>query len=131
MPLGNLASDADATADLALLQPHVDELLAQLGLEAHSVSGDLVRETCARGARRRWCRRGRARQWLMRDRAHFGRGGGRLRCRYGGSELHSVAAVMGGVASQEVLKLLTHQFVPLNHTFVFNGVHGASQTFAL
>ena len=53
------------------------------------------------------------------------------RCRYGGSELHNVAAVLGGVVAQEALKLLTHQFVPLNNTFVFNGIRGSSLTVAL
>ena len=31
------------------------------------------------------------------------------------SELHNVAAFMGGLASQEVVKLLTHQFIPMNN----------------
>ncbi|KAI9909285.1 hypothetical protein PsorP6_015308 [Peronosclerospora sorghi] len=32
-------------------------------------------------------------------------------------ELHTIAAVMGGVAAQEAVKLITHQFEPLNHTY--------------
>ena len=44
------------------------------------------------------------------------------RGRYGGSELHSVAAVVGGVGAQEVTKVLLRQFVPAAGTFVFNGV---------
>ena len=31
-------------------------------------------------------------------------------CRYGAAELHSVALYVGGVASQEVIKVLTHQY---------------------
>ena len=42
-------------------------------------------------------------------------------CRYGAGEIHSVAAFLGGVASQEVIKLITHQFVPLNSTFMYEG----------
>jgi hypothetical protein len=40
------------------------------------------------------------------------------------SQLHTVSSFVGGVASQEVIKLLTHQFIPMNNTFVFNGVCG-------
>ncbi|KAJ6674692.1 NEDD8-ACTIVATING ENZYME E1 REGULATORY SUBUNIT [Salix viminalis] len=35
-------------------------------------------------------------------------------CRFGASELHAVAAFIGGIASQEVIKLITKQFVPMN-----------------
>ena len=41
-------------------------------------------------------------------------------CRYGGHELHSVAAFLGGVAAQEVIKLITHQYVPVNNTLIYN-----------
>jgi hypothetical protein len=51
-----------------------------------------------------------------------GTGGGR----YGGSELHSVAAAVGGIGAQEVTKVLLRQFVPAGGTFVFNGVTGKS-----
>ena len=51
-------------------------------------------------------------------------------CRYGAASLHSVAAFMGGVASQEVVKLITHQYIPMCHTLVFNGIAGDSTTFA-
>lgn len=46
-------------------------------------------------------------------------------------ELHNVAALMGGVAAQEAIKIITHQFVPLNHTYVFNGIAGLAATYAL
>lgn len=52
-------------------------------------------------------------------------------CRFGGAELHAVAAFIGGVASQEVIKLITKQFVPLTGTFVFNGIDHKSQVLAL
>ncbi|PKA52596.1 NEDD8-activating enzyme E1 regulatory subunit [Apostasia shenzhenica] len=48
-------------------------------------------------------------------------------CRFGGSELHGVAAFIGGIASQEAIKLITKQFVPLNGTFIFNGIDQKSQ----
>ncbi|KAI8051621.1 hypothetical protein BDF22DRAFT_656479 [Syncephalis plumigaleata] len=50
-------------------------------------------------------------------------------CRYGHAELHNIAALMGGVTAQEVIKLVTHQYVPLNHTCIYNGIRGATQSF--
>jgi len=47
-------------------------------------------------------------------------------CRFGGSELHSVAAYMGGVAAQEVIKLITRQFVPVNNTYIYNAMKQSS-----
>jgi len=41
--------------------------------------------------------------------------------RWGGAELHNIAAFMGGVAAQEVIKIATEQLVPVNNTFVYNG----------
>uniref|UniRef100_K3W937 NEDD8-activating enzyme E1 regulatory subunit n=1 Tax=Globisporangium ultimum (strain ATCC 200006 / CBS 805.95 / DAOM BR144) TaxID=431595 RepID=K3W937_GLOUD len=46
-------------------------------------------------------------------------------------ELHNIAAIMGGVASQEAVKIITHQFVPLNHTYVFNGIAGIAGAYDL
>jgi len=47
-------------------------------------------------------------------------------CRYGNSQIHNLAAIMGGVAAQESIKLITHQWVPLSNTFVFNGINSSS-----
>lgn len=52
-------------------------------------------------------------------------------CRFGASELHAVAAFIGGIASQEVIKLITKQFVPMVGTFIFNGIDQKSQLLAL
>jgi len=46
--------------------------------------------------------------------------------RYGGCEMHNIAAFQGGVVSLEVIKLATHQWVPLVNTFIFNGINGTS-----
>lgn len=48
-----------------------------------------------------------------------------------GAELHNVAAFLGGVASQEALKLLVRQYVPLNSTFVHNAIDCTSLTLPL
>lgn len=42
--------------------------------------------------------------------------------RYGNAEYHAIASVVGGVASQEAVKIITGQYVPLNHTYVYNGI---------
>ncbi|KAI3732498.1 hypothetical protein L1987_63703 [Smallanthus sonchifolius] len=52
-------------------------------------------------------------------------------CRYGAAELHAVAAYIGGVASQEIIKLITRQFVPMSGTFIFNGIDHKSQLLSL
>ncbi|KAF9688292.1 hypothetical protein SADUNF_Sadunf02G0182400 [Salix dunnii] len=52
-------------------------------------------------------------------------------CRFGASELHAVAAFIGGIASQEVIKLITKQFVPMVGTFIFNGIDHKSQLLTL
>ncbi|KAI5654601.1 hypothetical protein M9H77_31788 [Catharanthus roseus] len=51
--------------------------------------------------------------------------------RYGAAELHAVSAFIGGVASQEVIKLITRQFVPMTGTFIFNGIDHKSQILRL
>ncbi|KAL3904058.1 MAG: hypothetical protein SGILL_010213, partial [Bacillariaceae sp.] len=42
--------------------------------------------------------------------------------RYGNAELHGVASVVGGVASQEAVKLITGQYVPVDNTYIYNGI---------
>eukprot|EP01105_Mastigella_eilhardi_P013980 TRINITY_DN3183_c1_g1_i1.p1 TRINITY_DN3183_c1_g1~~TRINITY_DN3183_c1_g1_i1.p1 ORF type:complete len:405 (+),score=120.32 TRINITY_DN3183_c1_g1_i1:608-1822(+) len=49
-------------------------------------------------------------------------------CRYGGAELHTTAAAIGGIAAQEVVKLVTHHFVPLVGTLVYDGIHCTTTT---
>lgn len=43
-------------------------------------------------------------------------------CRFGASELHCVSAVLGGIAAQEAIKLLTKQYVPFVGTLVYNAM---------
>ena len=49
-------------------------------------------------------------------------------CRFGGGEIHSIAAYIGGVAAQEVIKMLTKQYVPLNNTYIYNANSSTSLT---
>ncbi|CAN7989608.1 unnamed protein product [Ixodes pacificus] len=52
-------------------------------------------------------------------------------CRYGAAEIHTVAAFIGGCGAQEVIKLVTGQYVPLDNTFIFNAMASTSETFTL
>lgn len=49
-------------------------------------------------------------------------------CRYGAAEIHSVAAFVGGVAAQEVIKVITCQFVPFNNTLIYSAVSSTTLT---
>ena len=40
------------------------------------------------------------------------------------SELHNIAAFVGGVGAQEAVKIITHQYVPMNNTYIYNGIAG-------
>ena len=51
--------------------------------------------------------------------------------RAGGSELHVIATIIGGIASQEAIKLLTAQFLPLNGTLLYNGISCNSSVISL
>lgn len=50
-------------------------------------------------------------------------------CRYGGAELHSVAAFLGGAAAHECVKLLTGQYLPLDNLVLYNAVTGNVSSF--
>lgn len=52
-------------------------------------------------------------------------------CRFGGSELHNIAAFMGGVGSQEAIKVITCQWLPTNNAFVYNGINSTTTSFEL
>lgn len=51
--------------------------------------------------------------------------------RYGGTELHNISSLLGGVAAQECVKIVTHLFVPLHNCYLYNGIAGCSSTFEL
>jgi amyloid beta precursor protein binding protein 1 len=42
--------------------------------------------------------------------------------RYGNAEVHAVASVVGGVASQEAVKIITGQYIPVDNTYIYNGI---------
>ena len=51
--------------------------------------------------------------------------------RVGACEIHNIAALIGGIASQEIVKILTKQYVPMNNTYIYNGVAGVGATYEL
>lgn len=52
-------------------------------------------------------------------------------CRYGGAELHATSAFIGGCIAQEVIKLVTNQYLPVNDTLIYNAMSASTRTFRL
>ncbi|CAG8439886.1 7380_t:CDS:10 [Ambispora gerdemannii] len=52
-------------------------------------------------------------------------------CRAGGSEIPNIASLLGGLVSQEVIKLITQQYIPIDNTTVFQGIRSTSTTYSL
>ena len=51
--------------------------------------------------------------------------------RYSGGEIHSVSAATGGLVAQEIIKIVTKQYVPVNNTCVYDGINSRCQTLRL
>lgn len=51
--------------------------------------------------------------------------------RFGESEIHCISALIGGVGSQETIKLITNQYTPINNTFLYIGVNSTAQVLKL
>jgi NEDD8-activating enzyme E1 regulatory subunit len=51
--------------------------------------------------------------------------------RYGQAEIHTIASIVGGVASQEAVKLITGQYVPMNNTYFYNGIASTAGVYKL
>lgn len=52
-------------------------------------------------------------------------------CRYGGVEIHGISAFIGGCVAQEVIKIITKQYKPINNTFIYNGITSETAGFTL
>ncbi|KAL8757537.1 MAG: hypothetical protein Q9199_002143 [Rusavskia elegans] len=48
-----------------------------------------------------------------------------------GAELHNISALTGGMVAQEVIKVLTKQYIPIDNTCVFDGIASKSAVFRL
>ena len=51
--------------------------------------------------------------------------------RAGGGELHNISALTGGMVAQEVIKVITKQYIPIDNTCVFDGIGSRCQVFRL
>lgn len=52
-------------------------------------------------------------------------------CRYCGLEPLPIAALIASVAAQEAVKLITHQYSPLDNSYVYCGINGVGASFRL
>ncbi len=46
-----------------------------------------------------------------------------------GGELHNVSALTGGMVAQEVIKVITKQYIPIDNTCVFDGIVSKTEVF--
>ena len=53
------------------------------------------------------------------------------RTRSGHADLPSTAALLGGVAAQEAIKIVTRQYIPIDNTVVYDGIKQAMGVFQL
>jgi NEDD8-activating enzyme E1 regulatory subunit len=44
-----------------------------------------------------------------------------------GGELHNISALTGGMVSQEIIKVITKQYIPIDDTCIFDGIKGRTQ----
>jgi amyloid beta precursor protein binding protein 1 len=95
-----LALERDAEA----VQKHIVDIVAKLGLEEN----DLIRST------------------LLSTEDDKKLAFAKEMTRYQNAEIHNVASVVGGVASQEAVKLITGQYVPMDGNYLFNGIVGVA-----
>lgn len=47
--------------------------------------------------------------------------------RAAGAELHNISAVMGGLVAQELIKIVTKQYIPIDNTCIFDGIESRCQ----
>lgn len=50
-------------------------------------------------------------------------------CRYGGAEIHSIAAFLGGCCAHEVIKIVTKQYKPIDNTLIYDGIKSQTSVF--
>ncbi|KAG0652851.1 NEDD8-activating enzyme E1 regulatory subunit [Hyphodiscus hymeniophilus] len=48
-----------------------------------------------------------------------------------GGELQNISALTGGMVSQEVIKIITKQYIPINNTCIFDGIASRTQVLCL
>ena len=48
-----------------------------------------------------------------------------------GGELHNISALTGGMVAQEMIKIITRQYVPIDNTCIFDGIASRTQVLRL
>jgi amyloid beta precursor protein binding protein 1 len=48
-----------------------------------------------------------------------------------GGELHNIAALTGGMVAQEMIKIITKQYIPIDNTCIFDGIASRTQVLRL
>ncbi len=51
--------------------------------------------------------------------------------RAGGGELHNISALTGGMVAQEIIKIVTKQYIPIENTCIFDGISSRCQVLRL
>ena len=51
--------------------------------------------------------------------------------RSGGNELHNISAVIGGMVAQEMIKIITKQYIPIDNVCIFDGIDSRCQVVRL
>jgi amyloid beta precursor protein binding protein 1 len=44
-----------------------------------------------------------------------------------GSEIHNISALTGGMVAQEIIKVVTKQYIPIHNTCVVDGIFSTTQ----
>lgn len=44
-----------------------------------------------------------------------------------GGELHNISSLTGGLVAQEIIKIITKQYVPIDNTCIFDGITSRTQ----
>ena len=44
-----------------------------------------------------------------------------------GGELHNISSLTGGMVAQEIIKIITKQYIPINNTCLFDGITSRTQ----
>jgi NEDD8-activating enzyme E1 regulatory subunit len=51
--------------------------------------------------------------------------------RAAGGELHNISAAVGGMVAQEMIKIITKQYIPIENTCIFDGIESRCQVLRL
>lgn len=51
--------------------------------------------------------------------------------RASGGELHNISSLTGGMVAQEIIKIITKQYIPIDNLCVFDGITSKTQVFQI